>query len=456
MVAAGAIDGTIQRVSWRWNVSGVTRKRDDPGALPKSVLMETPYASDPLYRFDAVDRTDVSSSLVLRDGVSDWKPQVRVYTTFRGEDLVRTIQLVPRIGDRRARELSTNVLGGSLEGERIVGSERSVMTRFGGELSREQLDTTYRSVELDGTVGEVNSEASGHRGRAGLFASAAWQAVPRVRLIGGIRWDNIDDVGFGTVATSEGGSQRAWSPRAGVVVRIAESEAIRLFGQVSRAFKAPTLDQLFDPRPYPDFRGGTFTISNPNLVPQRASNMEIGIAGGTRVRWSALAFNMLVDDEIDFDVRTFSYANIGESRHTGLELGVGGHWWRRLEPSIEYSMARVVADGTEQLKNVPRHLLTLGSGANLPWAVGLFARYQRSWGGFLDDENLFALDGRSTFDIRLRRSFRRNLVFADFLNVTANKYEEYGFTLTDFTGSSVPYAYSGAPRAVRAGMTVVF
>jgi hypothetical protein len=42
------------------------------------------------------------------------------------------------------------------------------------------------------------------------------------------------------------------------------------------------------------------------------------------------------------------------------------------------------------------------------------------------------------------------------INATNNVYEEYGYTLTDFRGLVVPYAYAGAPRAVRAGITISF
>jgi len=48
-------------------------------------------------------------------------------------------------------------------------------------------------------------------------------------------------------------------------------------------------------------------------------NIEGGISAGTRVRWSAVVYRMAVADEIDFDIRSFSYANIGRSRHAGLE-----------------------------------------------------------------------------------------------------------------------------------------
>jgi outer membrane cobalamin receptor len=239
--------------------------------------------------------------------------------------------------------------------------------------------------------------------------------------------------------------------------QLAKSSEVALFAQVSRAFKAPTLDQLFDPRPFPNFRGGTFTISSHNLVPQRATHTEIGLSGGGAVRWSALAYRMTVDEEIDFDLRTFSYANIGRSRHVGAELEAEGRWWTRVRPAATYALTRVGdIDSSEQLKNVPRHLATVGVSVDLPFAIGVMARYNRTWGAFLDDADVYPLKGHSTLDVRVRRPIRRHAFFVDVINVTNHVGEEYGFTLADFRGRVVPYAYPGAPRALRAGLTVSF
>jgi outer membrane cobalamin receptor len=214
---------------------------------------------------------------------------------------------------------------------------------------------------------------------------------------------------------------------------------------------------LFDPRPFPDFRGGTFTISNRALVPQRATNLEAGVSGGTRVRWSALAYRMNVEDEIDFDARTFSYANIGRSTHTGFEIEMNGRWTERVRPSASYALTRVVDTDTGlQLKNVPRHAVTLAVDVGLPWAVHAYGRYYHSWGAFLDDEHAFGIDGPATLDLRVRRPFGRHAIFVDALNVTGDEYEEFGFTLADFAGRTVPHVYSGAPRALRAGVSVAF
>jgi hypothetical protein len=50
----------------------------------------------------------------------------------------------------------------------------------------------------------------------------------------------------------------------------------------------------------------------------------------------------------------------------------------------------------------------------------------------------------------------RGRLFVDALNATKNVYQAYGFALADFRGRLVPYAYPGAPRALRAGLTVAF
>jgi outer membrane receptor protein involved in Fe transport len=281
----------------------------------------------------------------------------------------------------------------------------------------------------------------------------ALDASPRIRLSGGVRWDGVDDSGFGA-STSD---QRAWSPRAGIVVHLTDPGSTTVFAQISRAFKVPTLDQLFDPRPYPDFRGGTFTISNPNLVPQRATNVEAGVSGRVdtaSIRWSALAYHMMVDDEIDFDVRTFSYANIGESRHTGFEAEVEGQWWKRVRPSLAYALTRVVdAEGDLQLKNVPKHVVAAAAAIDGPWAIGATIRFYHTGGAFLDDQNAYPIDGPATLDFRIRRPVAGHTLFLDVFNATNNVYEEYGLTLTDFRGRVVPYVYPGAPRAIRAGVT---
>ena len=164
---------------------------------------------------------------------------------------------------------------------------------------------------------------------------------------------------------------------------------------------------------------------------------------------------MDVKDEIDFDIRTFWYGNVGRSRHTGAELEGNGRVGTWLQPSVTYAWTRVEdAASGNQLKNVPRQTFVLAATFTLPWHLGAYARFRRASGAYLDDANSVPIRGPATLDVRIRRTFGRQTMFADAVNLANNHYEEYGFTLSDFVGRVVPYAYPGAPRALRVGMSI--
>jgi outer membrane cobalamin receptor len=452
----GAVEGRFGQSNWRLTGSGNGRSNEDPGSLPVEVARADARASDPLFRFDEAERHGFIGAFTLQRTADVWSHLERVYASTRDEDQTRTILLVPGFGDRQARALSTRAIGGSAEGERrLGGTSRAAVVRFGVDLSLQHVTTSYRPVSDEGIDGPEGPDVAGDRGRAGAFVSSAANLAPRVRVSGAMRWDRVDDDAFGTAA---GASHQAWSPRAGVTVALNDARSVTLFSQVSKAFKVPTLNQLFDPRPYPDFNGGSLTISNRALVPQRAINFEAGVqGGGAALRWSALVYRMHVRDEIDFDARTFSYANIGESRHSGVEIEAGGRVWQRLQPSIRYALTTVGPLGEDrQLKNVPRHTVILAAQVDLPAGLATSLRYRRTTGAFVDDGNAVAIHGPSTLDLRLRRGFGRHQLFADMVNLTNDRYEEFGFTLSDFAGGLYPYAYPGSPRAVRVGVTLGF
>jgi outer membrane receptor protein involved in Fe transport len=326
--------------------------------------------------------------------------------------------------------------------------------QFGLDVARDRLTTAYRAVTDTGQLRDDGPEVDGHRVRAGAFVSSSWDALSRLRVTGAVRWDHVGDHGFDVPVTSAG-DHHAWSPRIGATFHAADAGKLAVFIQAARAFKVPTIDQLFDPRPFPDFCGGTFTISNATLRPQRARNVEAGVSGTSGFNWSALAYRMDVEDEIDFDIRTFSYGNIGRSRHTGAELEGNGRVGTWLQPSFTYAWTRVEDAGSgTQLKNVPRQTFALAATVTLPWNLGASARFRRASGAYFDDANSIPIRGPATLDIRIRRTFGRQMIFADAVNLANRHYEEYGFTLSDFAGRAVPYAYPGALRALRIGMSI--
>ena len=441
-----ALDGALGAGHWRMRAGASTRRRADGGPLPLAVLEERAGEADPRFADDR-DQSDRRWA----GARWDWRGlEVELHGAHRDADIVRTLLLLPELADTQHRVLSTEMAGGAVaKDDAFTLAGRPSQLRLGAELARERLATHY---------GEPASRdaADARRERLGAYFSQGIDLGERWRFVAGARWDRVRDRGADSVESHE-----AWSPRAGVVwqaARGARGEA-EVFAQVSRAFKTATLDQLFDPRPFPDFAGGTFHISNPQLVPQRARTAEAGLRGQARgARWQLAAYRTAVDDEIDFDPATFTYRNIGASLHDGLEASLEGRW-RAWRPSLVYAWTRAAPRQGEaagrQLKNVPRHLLRAGLGAERgAWTAELRA----SWlgGRFLDDFERVALADVWICDARVRRGFGRGGVFLDLLNATDRVYASAGYVLTDLSGAPVPYAVPAAGFAARAGFDLRF
>jgi vitamin B12 transporter len=449
-----AIDGTSGATRWRWNASAYRLDRDHPGAVRRnggSAGGDPSYATDGVDPLDRLQRTNAMTALSW--GHTSWpaQPSLRLSVSRRDDQERRTVLLIPGVADRQHRTVDSWSAMVSADGEHYVDAYGTPFVRFGLEAGYDNVDLEYRRLSETMQPAGVLSTAAPTRLKSAGFVSGAWQPASRLRVSGAVRHDRIvdKDAFDGTRLRND-----AWSPRVGATMLAGGTVVV--FGQASRAFKAATLDQLFDPRLYPDFRGGGFTISNPRLSPQRATNVEVGVRGGTTIRWDAVFYRMPVRNEIDFDARTFSYANIGRSLHRGVELSASART-SGVRPSVSYSWSRVTPSGdTHQLKNVPQHTLSAAATVLLPYSWTADARVRQSWRTYLDDDQLLALDTGRAVDVRVRRDGSRWAVFADVLNLFDDGAEEFGFTLTDVRGEQVPYVYRGAPRLARVGTTLSF
>jgi len=449
--------GVLAGGKWAVDLDGSRSHRQDPGALLQEQYDADDRQSDPMYRFDRTDSDRGRLSLSFRQESGPVPFHADLYGSLRSDGILQTLPVAPGFGNRTFRDLHTSAIGGILEGEKsfqLFG--RDGLLRLGTELAHETLRTTYSFVDDLGQRGPVVSSEDGSRNRSAVFLTGDWRLTDRLRLTGGVRWDHIGDD-----FQVENGMQtnQAWSPRGGINYRIGDLNGapLALYFQYSRAFKAPSLDQLFDPHPFMDFQGGTITISNPDLVPQRAQNFEVGASQQARdVRWEVLAYRMTVDDEIDFDPATFQYKNIGKSLHRGIEADLRISAGPVLSPFVSYAFTRVESQTGEnagaQLKNIPEHLLRAGLGIALPAGFSADAIY--TWMGkrYLDDADLVPLGDVSVVDLRVSKVFGSLRARLDISNLTNTKYAQYGFQLADFSGNQVPFYYPGARLAARIGV----
>ncbi|MDQ3279933.1 MAG: TonB-dependent receptor [Acidobacteriota bacterium] len=450
---AGASDRTLQlslartaaRSRWRLEASAARKDRREPGPLLRTEIDADRTQSSPLFRFDR-DETGRRRISATYEQLGATEMLATVHASSREGDTKRTLLLAPGFGSTALRTLDTRTFGTTFEAARDYGV---AAVRGGIDLDRASLTGRYASVGNDGEAAGIVASQRGRRDRAGLFLTGAWNVCAHCRVSAGLRRDELRD-DFGSISRNAS----AWSPRVGLTISFGGASA---FVQLSRAFKAPTLDQLFDPRPYPDGAGGTFTVSNPELRPQRARNVEAGISrAGATYDFSVVAYRMQVRDEIDFDPQTYSYRNIGSSLHRGIEASAGFAKTARISPRVTYAWTRVADASTpdRQLKNIPEHVAQLLLHATLLTQTSADVIYRWSSGTTLDDAARFATPDISRVDLRLARDFGRVRVHLDALNALDAQYSEAGYVLFDFASRRfLPFEFPAPGRMIRAGAT---
>ena len=449
-----AVERTGDGARWRFEAGGDRQFRQQPGALTREEIADDREQSNPLFRFDGQTTTRGRIGAAF-DSFGAIPLRATLYGIHRDDDNLRTLLLAPGFGASAFRALTTRVGGGTFEASRDW--TRGVL-RGGADLERASISARYAAVGDAGAIGDTVASSSGTRDRVGVFVTGGWTFGERYRLTAGLRRDDLrDDV---TASERMSASAGAWSPRAGINIHLGPATSpLAFFAQISRAFKAPTLDQLFDVRPYPDGSGGTFTISNPDLRPQRALNFEAGLSRATASSdWSVVAYRMNVRDEIDFDPQTFTYRNIGSSRHRGVEAGVRMMKSMRVSPEVTYAWTRVVdsAMPDRQLKNIPEHAAQLVLHARISGRTRADAVYRYRSAFTLEDEGAFRTPSMHRVDLRLAHTLGKLRFDLDLLNALDERYNELGYVLVGFDGSPTPLEFPAPGRALRLGMTWQF
>lgn len=414
------------------------REFEEPGALHEDLLAQSRKRSDPLFRFD--DTQDRAHSL----GISFTRGPWRAWGSadVRHTDAVRTILLAPDFGDTKERVTDTRRASGSLQFEQF-GFTAGIDASYG------TLASEYFAFS-NGGRGALDASGDGDRAAAAVFAQYALQPLAGLRITLSARGDWIADSFDGRSV-----SQSAVSPRIGANLRLTEGAYV--YATASRSFKAPTLDQLFDQRtipiPFPPFSA---TTSNGQLKPQYGTNVEAGLYyAADYLTASVSLYQMDMKDELDFDVQTLRYINIGRSRHRGVEMGA------RYDPqpgvsffvsdTRHFAEARSGENAGKYLKAIPRRVLSSGFTVQ-PLARfdlgGQLVQHERM---FLDDANTRQIFGYSRLDVQFgyRISYDVRLTL-ELRNAFRNRYESSGFP--DPAGGDAAFFYPAAPQSLQLGL----
>lgn len=280
------------------------------------------------------------------------------------------------------------------------------------------------------TLFPAGSRASGGTQTQGGFFAQGDAGVKRARLYGGLRGHQTGNAMF-------------WSPSGGLS---AGFEHIRFRASAYRAFRAPTLNELFR-----DFRAGNaVTLANPALEAETLSAVEAGADArwGRRTFWFTAFRNSL--DALITNVTlsstpaliTRQRRNAGAALNRGMEAG-----WREQWGNWTIDAAWLLADSRfsagERVPQVPRNQ---GS-ATLAWSrrgTLLAGGLRASSLQFEDDRNQFVLPGFAVWHVTGRQHLG-GMIACDFA-------VENAFNRAVLAGYS-PTPLLASPRLMRFGLT---
>ncbi len=240
----------------------------------------------------------------------------------------------------------------------------------------------------------------------GPYAQLHWEPVPRVLLLGAIRYDRLTfrvKDRFLTDGIDNSGERVMENASGSVGVSVAVGNRSRLYSNVSTSFESPTTTELVNQA------NGTVGF-NTGLGPQRTLSGELGLKGslGRRVDYSVAVFASGIRDAIlqakEQDGRAF-FENAGRVRNHGVELGLGAAPWRWLTLSGAYTYAgytfseyRIPNGATtdtldgKHLAGVPRHFFRAVAGLTVSRVLVEIDQTTASQ-VFGDDRNTLRVDG---------------------------------------------------------------
>jgi hemoglobin/transferrin/lactoferrin receptor protein len=195
----------------------------------------------------------------------------------------------------------------------------------GGDLyGRAGAEAVNRDTSLDvqGNVTKIFEErpyTDGARRDLGFFLSGDFSGVKGLDLVAGLRLDFITSrANPGGGDDISGNNDNALTGFLAASYKL--SERFVIFGNLSRAFRAPGLNERF----YSGITGRGFIIANPGLKSEASLNLDSGLKFiGPRAFLGLYAFYYEIDDMIEryrVAESTYTYGNIDRGAIRGLEL----------------------------------------------------------------------------------------------------------------------------------------
>lgn len=318
----------------------------------------------------------------------------------------------------------------------------------GFDLEQGTLDRGYRFAALS-----YRNQDRTERTTIGAYGWLERQLGAGWSISGNVRWDRLEAESTDRNVDSDA---RATSPT--VAINYSWAPAQNAWLSYGKSFKAPTLEQWFDQRPF--FLGGPDPVflSNTALEPLRAKSIELGsrFRLARAVLAEAACYHQTVEDEIGFDAQRFAFANIAASVHDGCELSASTRLFDRLDLAVAYSRTVAEFDGGEfdgrQINGVPKQTASLRAHYQLGHGFDLALELDHRGRQYADEANTVWF-GNDTV-LHLRGTYRHGAWsgFASVRNLLDEEYFATGFMTPDTNFVFRPDFYPAARRTFELGI----
>jgi len=367
----------------------------------------------------------------------------------------------------RVQRVPAQVFGVSAQWSRAVGSAQTLVAGFEANQVRGASDEIgFTSGRASALFGAGGKETTG----AGYFEDVI-KTGSRFFINAGARidhWRNYAALSATRPLTTGAvtaltlfpdRTETAFSPQLSVLYQL--TSKLSLTGSASRAFRAPTLNEL-----YRSFRvGNVMTLANEQLQAERLTAGEAGARfitadGRTIVRgtffWDEITRPIAnVTLKTTPTLITRQRQNLGRTRSRGVEIEAE----TRLHQFWSFSAGYLFADATVirfsantaleglEIPQVARHQLTFQARYANPSVVTVGLQGRASSSQFDDDQNLFRLGQYFTLDAFVSRRVTPNLdAFLAIENVFNRRYDI----------GKTPVTTLGPPLLARAGLRFHF
>ncbi|RLB28615.1 MAG: TonB-dependent receptor, partial [Deltaproteobacteria bacterium] len=263
---------------------------------------------------------------------------------------------------------------------------------LGGEIQRQGIDYTIENS--DGSIISVKKDVD----TSSLYVQDEITLFKAFTLVGGLRYD--DHSSFGSEV----------NPKLSLKYKISEDTILR--ASVGKAFKSPTIRQLYYDAPYR--HGSYYCQSNPNLKPEKAVGYSASIEKWFFDRGIMVNLGYFRNDVDDMVIRedtgtTYNglplkiYKNVEKAWTQGLEFMCRTYLSEEFTATISYTYTKTENEETgKELTYVPKHSVTFSPAYELKrYGLGTGAVISYISKQFTNSGNTTQIDGHTVVDAKI-------------------------------------------------------